>query len=143
MAILLLPSCTDGVVYDEYKHTSISGWEKNDTLSFITSKMQHGGEYEMDLGLRVNSEYPFTDIRLIVEQTVYPSNKLHADTLDCVLTDKRGNFTGQGVSYFQYTFPVSKLSLLRGDSVHIVVRHDMKREILPGISDIGIKVSLK
>ena len=30
----------------------------------------------------------------------------------------------------------------QGDSIHITVRHDMKREILPGVSDIGVKVEL-
>ena len=29
----------------------------------------------------------------------------------------------------------------QGDSIHVAIRHDMKREILPGVSDIGIKIS--
>ena len=44
-------------------------------------------------------------------------------------------------------YPFTRLSLLveqtdlrEGDSLHVCVRHIMKREILPGISDIGLKM---
>ena len=42
------------------------------------------------------------------------------------------------MSYYQYDFPLSTLRLKEGDSLALVVRHAMKREILPGISDVGI-----
>lgn len=32
------------------------------------------------------------------------------------------------------------MTLVPGDSLQISVRHDMKREILPGVSDVGIKI---
>jgi hypothetical protein len=35
---------------------------------------------------------------------------------------------------------VRQLQLQEGDSLHVVVRHNMKREILPGIFDVGIKL---
>jgi hypothetical protein len=33
------------------------------------------------------------------------------------------------------------MMLNKGDSLEIKIRHDMKREILPGISDIGIMLN--
>ena len=45
------------------------------------------------------------------------------------------------MSYYQYQVPVNDITLQQGDSLHICVRHDMKREILPGISDVGIKMT--
>lgn len=136
-----LLSCTDGVNFDEYQHTSISGWEKNDTLTFMTSHFTETGIYAINLGLRVNGTFPFTDLRLIVEQKLMKERKISTDTIDCALTDKRGNFIGQGVSFYQYSFPINKIDVKEGDSIRIRVRHDMKREILPGISDIGIKIT--
>ena len=79
-------------------------------------------------------------LTLIVEQTIYPSGVATTDTLDCKLIDERGNATGQGVSQYQYLFPLKTLSLQRGDSLHLEVHHDMKREILPGITSVGIKM---
>ena len=48
---------------------------------------------------------------------------------------------GHGISTYQYNFHLTTLTLNEGDSLHIAVRHNMKREILPGISDIGIRLS--
>lgn len=62
------------------------------------------------------------------------------DTIQCKLIDKNGATTGQGISYYQYNFPINVYQLNKNDSIHVTIRHDMKREILPGISDIGLKV---
>ena len=49
-------------------------------------------------------------------------------------------FTGNGISYYQYTVPVCQEHFMENDSIHITIRHAMKRDILPGISDIGVKL---
>ena len=93
--------------------------------------------------MRINNRYPYMQVRLIVQQTVYPSGLTTTDMLDCDLIDEHGNAMGQGVSQYQYIFPLKTLQLHRGDSLHVSVRHDMNREILPGITSIGIKLSKK
>ena len=62
--------------------------------------------------------------------------------IDCNLVSETGVIEGDGISYFQYQFFVQGLSLHQGDSVHISLTHNMKREIMPGISDVGVKLSL-
>ena len=138
IAICALASCNGRRVYDKYANTPISGWEKNDTLSFEVQPLADGGTYEVSLGLRINDSYPFTGLTLIVEQHVFPSGTVQTDTVSCKLTDRHGNTDGYGISYYQYSFPVADIRLQQGDSVLVKVRHDMKREILPGISDVGV-----
>ena len=143
LAILMMTSviaCTDNRVYDQYVHTPINGWEKNDTLLFHLHRMAIAGKYASQLGLRINNDYPFMGVTLIVEQTVYPSHRHYVDTLNCKLIDVKGNSTGIGFSYHQYVFPITTFALNRADSIVVKVRHDMKREILPGISDIGYQL---
>ena len=137
--ILLLTSCNSKKVYDKYSHTPISGWEKNDTLFFEVTKLADKGTYRPKLGLRINGAYPFMGLSLIVEQIIIPGDRTYIDTLNCNLIDKNGTAQGQGISYYQYNFPLHPIELQQGDSIVVRVRHDMKREILPGISDIGIQ----
>ena len=86
-------------------------------------------------------------LTLIVEQTVYHQNRkipgeCKIDTVNCQLIDNNGVSKGQGISYYQYNFPINNIyQMHQGDSIHVTIRHDMKREILPGVSDIGIKIS--
>lgn len=139
--VITLGACRGDVVYDTYDHTMLVGWDKADTLCFNIPPMKTQGLYRQEVGLRVNGSFPFTGITLVVDQTVEPGHRLYSDTLRCKLTDNRGNTLGHGVSYYQFDFPVSDLHLEAGDSLHIDIRHIMKREILPGVADVGIRLS--
>ena len=138
-----LVSCNRNTVFYHYEHTPITGWEKNDTLIFDVPSTSASGRYEEEVGLRINGSYPFMSLTLIIDQTVLPDNITRSDTLNCRLTTPGGNKKGHGVSCYQYSFPLKDINLKQGDSLHICIRHNMKREILPGISDIGMKISCR
>ena len=140
LTILLLTACKQSTVYYHYENTPEGGWEKNDVLTFDVDTMRSDGTYQEALAMRISNKYPFMQLTIIVEQTVYPAGTTMTDTLDCHLIDERGNTTGQGISQYQYLFPLKSLQLHRGDSLHLSVHHDMKREILPGITGVGIKI---
>jgi len=134
-----LTSCIDNVAYDHYEHTQLAGWEKNDTLFFCTQPLQ-AGRYRAYIGLRTTGEFPFTSLNLLVEQRTFPSKKRRTLTKKCKLMEKNGEINGQGVSLYQYEFPLTVLELNQGDSLQFYIRHDMKREILPGIANVGLKL---
>lgn len=141
-AMAAMVGCTGNKVYDHYQHTLISGWEKNDILTFSVPSLKTSGAYSADLMLRINGSYPFMSVTMIVEQKKFPSLETRIDTLKCSLIDDKGNTKGQGLSYYQYSFPIASMQLAAGDSLQVSIRHDMKREILPGISDVGYSLSL-
>lgn len=133
-------SCNRKTVFDRYEPTPIEGWEKDDTLAFNVKPIAKGGIYKEEVGLRINSTYPFTGLCLIVEQTVFPDNVTRCDTLNCRLTGADGKVKGRGVGSYQYSFHLTNVTLTKDDSLHIRIRHHMRREILPGISDVGIRL---
>lgn len=143
MAAAVAASCATDTIYYSYAHTPVAGWEKNDTLTFNIPGMAAPGTYSQQVGLRMTSAFPFTSISLIVEQRIMPRGKVLTDTIKCPITDIRGNFLGDGISSFQYMFPLREVTLNKKDSIHVSIRHNMKREILPGVSDIGLKMELK
>ena len=146
--LVILVSCQDNRVYDHYDHTPLSGWDRVDDLTFDVPALKDSGRYVTTLGLRINGDYPFLSMTMIVEQHIY--NKSHnkyrqtkvvTDTVNCNLFDDNGRVKGSGISYYQYHYRISELPLNIGDSLHISVRHDMRREIMPGISDVGISMT--
>ena len=135
---LMLTACTRRTIYSHYEHTPITGWEKTDHLTFVCSPVNADGNYREEVGLRINSAYPFMGLTLIVEQQVQPSGMKRSDTLSCRLINTDGTPLGEGVSFFQYSFYLCNMQLSRGDSLHVSIRHNMRREILPGIADVGV-----
>ena len=138
----LFLSCDSQRVYDHFAHTPLQGWEKNDSLRFDVPPLKQPGAYTMTLSLRHNESYPFTSISLIVDQRIFPGKRGRTDTIKCELFQKASP-GGNGVSTIQHEYPLHRLVLSKGDSLHISVRHNMKREILPGISDVGIRLRLQ
>ena len=131
--LLIISSCTRKTVY----HHHVAPMKKSAVL-------------REEVGLRINSLYPFMGLSLIVQQTtlhrqeekgnVMRNHITRTDTLNCNLIDQRGNTKGKGINFYQYDFHLTDLSLNDGDSLCIAIHHNMKREILPGIVDVGIKL---
>ncbi len=142
LTLIVLCGCQQQVAYHEFRHIYEPGWDKSDTIHFDTRSLSAGGSYRLDAELRTDKNYPFQKLTIEIEQTVYPSKEKYHDVIDCDLISEEGVIEGDGISYFQYQFHVRDLSLHQGDSVHICLTHNMKREIMPGITDVGIRLSL-
>ena len=140
--VLTVAGCTSKTVYHHYEHTGTTGWEKDDTLFFRVPAMGQGSELSEEVELRTNSSYLFQDVSLIIKQTTFPSKVSRTDTLFCTLTDEEGNIQGKGVNYFQHRFHLTNFYANKGDSMVIAIRHNMRRDLLPGIMDVGVRLTM-
>lgn len=145
-----LASCNHDAVYYHYESTPAEGWERNDTLTFDLSPLDRIGFYDIALGIRSNGTYPFQSVTIIVDQTTYNARRhntkgtTRSDTVVFALTDKYGKNKGTGLSLYQYEMPLRLSQEFKpGDSIHYAIRHYMRRNIIPGITDIGLKITRK
>lgn len=140
--LMMLCGCQKQTVFHQFRHISEHGWDKTDTIAFGITPLKTDGNYRLDAELRTDLDYPFQQLTLVVHQTVFPSRQTFHDVINCDIISKEGVIGGNGISYFQYRFHVRDISLHQGDSIHLKVTHNMKREIMPGITDAGICLSL-
>jgi len=136
---LAFAGCNRKTIYHHYEHTPVAGWEKSDTLTF-TVKAKERAVVQRDVELRMSGDYPFQRLNLVIEQTTYPAGISRRDTLNCDLIDPQGNIRGEGLSLYQYRFHMTDISLNEGDSLCVHIRHNMKREVLQGIADVGLRL---
>ena len=137
---LTMASCDGRKVYDSFAHTPLSGWERNDTVTFCVPAVEEEGTYGLFLNMRTANNFPFTNITMIINRSVSPSGLHCADTMKCVLADRGGHSTGKGINIYQYRFRIASDCLEKGNSLCVKVNHNMRREILPGIADVGLTV---
>ena len=138
--VTLLFSCQNATVYNSYRHTQIEGWKKAEQICFHVPSMQDDGVYNQYVGIRLTDLYPFQTLSLIVRQTIYPKKKELCDTLLLEVIDEQGQLIGNGLNISQIQIPLKTLSLKEGDSLSVNIQHNMRRDILKGISDIGLKI---
>lgn len=139
--LLLLCACGRQKIYSHFEHVSDVGLEKVDTIDFYVPPVAESGTYHETLELRIDNTFPFQSLTIEIVQTIFPEGRKERFNKVCSIVDQNGNMMGAGVSLFQYAFPFNDISLNRGDSLHIAVVHSMKREIMPGISDVGMTLT--
>lgn len=140
--LLFAFSCTDKPVAFDYCPTAVEGWEPGDSLKFHIDTLKHAGQYELSIGVRTSSSnpYPYQTLWLVVRQHWHNPSQELIDTIRLQLTNERGDPQGHGVTLYQYDQPWRTLQLREGQSADISIIHVMRREMLPGISDVGIQL---
>lgn len=136
--ITIIVGCDDNRVYSSYHAVDSEGWDKANIETFDIPPIKQTADYEQAIGLRINSYYPFLSLNLIIEQTIFPSFQQVVDTIDCRLIQNDGKHIGYGQSLWQQEVPLRKIKLHEGDSLSIKIRHNMRRDILRGVSDVGL-----
>lgn len=91
--------------------------------------------------VRNNDDYPFSNIRFIVNLES-PNKKIETDTLNYVLAKPNGEWLGTGFGATKETLFQYKLDYkFPANGVYkIKIAQAMRRDILPGIEDLGIKI---
>lgn len=133
-----LSACDRLPAHSVYRSTPVNGWEPKDTLFFPIDSVDRAGRYVLSVGVRTTALYPFQSLWLVVKQQWRRPDSGRLDTVVCRFTNEAGNPDSRGLSLNQYEFPVDTVSLGPGMRGHVTVRHIMHRDILPGVSDIGL-----
>ena len=126
------------VMEHTYRSLPTEGWSTYEPMNFFMDTLREDGWYNLRIGIRLTEDFPYRSVWLQVSQTWNDSMPVRLDTVVCRLTDSDGDFSGSGLSVYQYEFPIGHFFLKKGAAGRIMVRHLMRREMLPGVSDIGI-----
>ena len=140
-ACVLSISCERAAILHVYRHTPSEGWEQSDVLTYNVDTIRHTGDYAFNVGVRTTNAYPYKKLWVIVEKQLSNPLLSEADTLVCNFVNSEEDRDGWGTNTYQYIFSLGKIHLEEGQTGKISIRHIMRREILPGVSDIGIKIS--
>ncbi len=133
-----LVSCQENTLVHEYKHTSPEGWDRTDTITFEIPPVAESGTYEVSLGLRLCNNFSYQDVHVTSEFHLEEPSMKKKDTVCVITSDKDGKLLGYGIAYHQYEQPYTKIQLRKGQHGKIKVYHNMNKEVLPYLTDIGI-----
>ena len=141
-------SCTNNIIFDDYKSISKSKWHKDSIIRFNINSIDTLSKNNIYVNIRNNKTYEFSNLFLIVG-IHFPDNYQIVDTLEYEMTDADGRFLGDGISdilenKLEYktnvSFPVK-------GNYQIQVQHAMRKSqnvegliYLIGIEDIGVAI---
>lgn len=140
MFLLSLASCTNA------NETTLvndidSKWDKKKIQSFDFNINDFQNQKNLIFIIRNNNDYPYSNIRVIA--SIEHNNKvISKDTLNYVLAKPNGEWLGTGFgetkeALFQYKL---NYRFPQNGKYSVKVTQAMRRNILPGIEDLGIKI---
>ena len=137
---LFLYSCTGNTLYHSYQSLPAEGWDRSDTIRFDVPETRRGINGSLFIGLRTVAHIGFRDIVLAVEQYDDAGMVCRCDTIRYPLTDEEGNALTKGVNTRQYETQQLPLRIRKGQSGSIRIHHLMRREMISGITEVGIRI---
>lgn len=137
--VLAIAACSHLPVYSHYEHLESDGWDCRDSITF-TANVSDSAVYQLNLGLRANNSFPFTQLTLVAHCYSAVSHVDRTDTITLNITDSEGNMKGKGTTVFHYDALLPDMLLFAQDTLYVTVSHVMTRHLLPGITDVGLTV---
>ena len=141
-------ACDSNRVYDTYTSVAVSGWDRDQIITFEIETNDTISSHELFIQIRNTEAYKYSNLFLITDLES-PDGLLQKDTLEFAMTDRFGNWLGTGFTdikenklYYKdaFVFPVS-------GSYTIRVQQAMRKrdqvdgiQKLQGISDVGFRI---
>ncbi len=142
--MLFFGACQDAVVFQDQKAIDGLSWHYENKLVFEVPIRDTLSLHKMYLDIRNSTDYKYSNLFLFLD-IEFPDGQVLRDTLECVLADRRGQWTGRGFGQFRFNrflfrddvwFPSEGLYTFR-------LYQGMRDDELYGISDAGIRIEKK
>lgn len=137
---MLFTACTGEVAYHHYEHVAEEGWDKEDTLILKTDTLYETATYSVEVNLRTTAEYPYKQLMLMVEEKLLPNKTKRVFPVTFQIASDEGERNGEKLLYYELEKQLAMQQLSQGDSLQFRIYHKMRRQTLPGIKDVGIRI---
>ncbi len=140
LTLLSVASCKDAnetIVMNDVN----SQWDKKKSMDYQFDISDAQSPKNLIFVVRNNNDYPYSNIRLIARME-YNKKVIATDTLNYVLAKPNGEWLGTGFGETKETLFQYKLNYKfpQNGTYSLKVIQAMRRNVLPGIEDLGIKI---
>ncbi|MFN4364486.1 gliding motility lipoprotein GldH [Chryseobacterium hispalense] len=141
-SLILFFSCNSSSTEEVIMNSVDNKWNKKSEQKFNLEISDPQNPKNIIFVVRNNNEYPYSNIRFIVNFTDLQTKKKQTDTLNYILAKPNGEWLGTGFGDTKETLFQYKLNYrfpAKG-KYEIDLAQAMRNDILPGIEDIGVKI---
>jgi gliding motility-associated lipoprotein GldH len=134
-------SCSSGVLVDNDVAYEQSYWPVNEKYVLNFDQLDTVSSYNFFITLRNTKDYPYRNIYVFLT-TVFPNGNTTRDTIDCPLADYRGKWLGKGFGgvYDNRIIYMHNARFSQPGAYTITMEQAMRKEELPGIKSVGIRI---
>lgn len=115
-----------------------AGWNVRDTIIIPVPPVSRAGDYALSVGMRVDNRFSWEGVWVEAELQADTPRVHYTDTLFVRFYDEKARPVADGVNLLQVEVRAGKpVGLSQGQRGRLRLRHLMRRETLPHITDVG------
>ena len=137
---VLIWGCQENVVH-QYRSVDSKCWRSKEKVEFCVDTIRKAGVYDCSLEVRLDRQYYYKNLWLVVETQGIRSGFLRSDTVNLAVVDESGEMVGEGRNLLLYQHALAPFMLAKDDSLHIQIHHIMSADSIAGVHDVGIFLS--
>lgn len=140
LGVMSLVACNNNVIYHEELDMPYEKWAMEDVYRYAFDINDSSQICDMYINIRNTIDYPYENAYFFFTTTFPDGNKAN-DTLECILADKYGQWTGEGHGHYRHNRLLFKRHCYfpQVGTYRIEVRQAMREEI-EGIASFGIEL---
>lgn len=138
---LAVSACGHEDWFHTYRQIPAAVWAKADTLAFELPAVPDSGFYDFSVEMRTTADFPYTGLKIAALTVVGEAVPERRDTVDAPVQSATGAPLGEGLTLRHHESPLFRLFLPAGERPVLRLFHLMRREDIPGITAVGLKVS--
>jgi len=122
---------------------SVNGkWNRKTTQKYNLNVSDNQNPKNIIFVVRNNNDYPYSNIRFIVDFKDLQTKKTETDTLNYILAKPNGEWLGTGFGDTKETLFLYKVNYRfpKNGKYEISVKQAMRNDNLAGVEDLGVKV---
>ena len=138
---LFFASCDGKRIFEENKSLPEGGWEADNAIKFDVDIKDPSTPANFYINVRNADGYPYSNLFLFVK-TKFPNGKESNDTLECLLADEKGQWTGTGAGdIYDNQIPFKKNVRFPLAGIYsFEIQQGMRTENVPLIMDVGLRI---
>jgi len=140
ISLLLLTSCDEEMVYDQYVSLENGSWKWNDVAVFDIDVTDTLSLNNIFIQVRHSTDYPLSNLYMFVN-VKSPDGQFRRDTVNLVLATPEGKWIGIGTGHLRELRLLYKSQTRFGLSGHynFSIEQAMRKAELP-VSDVGVRI---
>ncbi|NLZ73918.1 MAG: gliding motility lipoprotein GldH [Bacteroidales bacterium] len=141
LCFLFIMCTTSNVIYHSFQSINPKGWEKQDTIHF-SIPIETEEQLLLEIEIRHITDYKYKELKLALTHNLMDSTTTKTDSLSITLANDEGRWKGIGIgSIFQIKDTLCITNRTFPGNYKIDISHLMQKESIPGIHDIGVRIT--
>ncbi|MCQ2975625.1 MAG: gliding motility lipoprotein GldH [Bacteroidales bacterium] len=141
---LIIIGCNPNRLYNERIEIPNMIWHQDSLLNFNINVEDANLAYDIKISIRSNVYFQSRNLWLFIN-TTSPSGLTQRDTIECMLSDEKGNILGDASGdIIDYEIPFKNNIKFSTKGIYkFSIQHGMRMEKLPCVDEIGIILDKK